>query len=284
MAVIPAFSWKSWAVLLVAVVVVYGRMLGNLAVEWWKNDDYSHGLLLPFALGYLVYQKREYWATLPIAGSWLGLVVVLFSQVVSLTGFLGAEFFLQRTSFVILIGGAVLFLFGWKHLWESAFALLLLLLAIPLPVLIFNAVALPLQLIASSCSEAALQLFNIPVFREGNILQLPNVILSVAEACSGIRSLMSLITLGVMMAYFLPVNWWLRCLFVISTIPIAILANAFRVTGTGVLGRFYGEAAAQGFFHTFSGWLVFVLAFAVLLGEVALLMKIKRMTMRKEES
>ena len=265
--------WAALAGLLLAVVWLYHRVLMGLASEWWKNDDYSHGLLLPFVLGYLIHQKKDYISTIPLRRSWLGLALIACSQAVHIVGFLGAEFFLQRVSFVMLLAGMVLFLLGWQHLWEGAFALLLIVLAIPLPSIVFNAVSFPLQLIASSWAESVLHLMNIPVLREGNILTLSSLTLSVAEACSGIRSLMSLITLGVMVAYFLPFRWWLRALFILSMVPIAIVANSFRVGGTGVLAHYYGEAAAQGFFHTFSGWLVFVFALAVVFLEVTLLMR-----------
>jgi exosortase len=265
----------AWLALAVTVGLIYWKILRDLALDLWKTDDYSHGILLPFALAYLVHQKKDYLKDIPIRWSWFGLLVVLGSQAINIVGYLGAEFFLQRISLVFLLAGVILFVYGWKHLWESAFALLLIALAVPLPKLIFNAVAFPLQLIASSWAEWFLQVLNIPVFREGNILVLPNMTLSVAEACSGIRSLMSLITLGVMVAYFLPFRWWLRALFIATTIPIAVITNAFRVSGTGVLAHHYGQAAAEGFFHTFSGWLVFVCAFALLLLEVTLILRLK---------
>lgn len=257
--------------LLVVSVLVYGKTLAGLAVDWWQNPDYSHGLLLPFALGYILYQKKDKLAAMAIRPSWLGLAIIVASQVVNLVGFLGAEFFLQRFSFLLFLAGLILFLMGPLHLAESAFALLLLFFAIPLPAIVFNAVSLPLQFIASSWAESFLRVCQIPVYREGNILMLAQQTLNVAEACSGIRSLMSLITLGVMIAYFLPFRWWLKALFIASTVPIALVANSFRVAGTGVLSSWYGEAAAQGFFHTFSGWLVFVCAFGFLILEVTLL-------------
>jgi exosortase len=264
----------AWLLFAAATLWIYGRVLMELAGEWWSNPDYSHGLLIPVAIAYLLYEKREALAALPIRPSWFGLVLIIGSQVVNLVGFLGAEYFLQRTSFVILLAGLVLFLGGWQHLRETAFMLLLLELAIPLPVLIFNVVALPLQLIASSWAESFLRVCQIPVLREGNLLFLAQQTLNVTEACSGIRSLMSLITLGLMLAYFLPFNWMTRVAFVLTTIPVAIVANAFRVGGTGVLATYFGQKAAQGFFHTFSGWLVFVFAFIVLLGEVTLMHKL----------
>jgi exosortase len=265
-------SWE-WFALLGAMLLVYAKTLAGLFGDWWENPDYSHGLLLPFAFAYIAYQKRETLAAIPVKPHWLGAVLILGSQAINLVGFLGAEFFLQRFSFLLFLAGAILFLFGFKHLWQSAFALVLLFLAIPLPSIIFNAVSLPLQLIASDWAESLLRACSIPVFREGNILVLSTQTLNVTEACSGIRSLMSLITLGVMLAYFLPFRWWIRALFVATTIPIALVANSFRVAGTGILGKFFGDAAAQGFFHTFSGWIVFVSAFAVLFGEVMILTK-----------
>jgi exosortase len=260
-----------WLVLVVSVAWLYGRTLAGLAVEWWRNPDYSHGLLVPFAIGYLVYEKRETFATIPVRPTWMGVVIIAGSQAINLVGFLGAEFFLQRFSFVLLIAGLILYVAGWRYLWESTFALMLLALAIPLPAVVFNIIALPLQLIASSWAESFLRVCQIPVLREGNILLLSQQTLNVTEACSGIRSLMSLVTLGIMLAYFLPVQWWVRMVFVLTTVPIAIVANSFRVAGTGLLASWFGEKAAQGFFHTFSGWLVFVFAFAVLLAELTFL-------------
>jgi exosortase len=257
--------------LIVTAAAVYATTLPGLVMEWWTNDDYSHGLLLPFVVGYLVFEKRKTWSTLPMQGSWWGLVLILLSQFVQIVGFLGAEFFLQRSSFVLLIAGIVLFVLGWEFLKEVSFILIMVFLTIPLPAIIFNAVALPLQLLASKFSEMVLTMLNIPIFREGNILQLPNLTLSVAEACSGIRSLMSLITLGVMMAYFLSGHWWMRACMIASTVPLAIGANVFRVAATGVLARYYGEKASTGFFHTFSGWVIFVIAFVVLTIELRLM-------------
>jgi exosortase len=265
----------AWLILLLLVGWLYGKMLASLVKVWWENDDYSHGLLVPFVLGYLVYQKWGLIRTWPVQRSVWGLLLIVGSQMVHLIGFLGAEYFLQRSSFVVMLAGVILYLWGWRHLWESAFALLLLLLAIPLPTLVFNAVALPLQFIASAWAEQFLRLLHIPVFREGNILALASINLSVAEACSGIRSLMSLITLGVMVAYFLPLRWWLRSLFILSTIPIAIIANALRVGGTGYLAHHYGEEVARGFFHSFSGWLVFVFALVVLMAEATILLRLR---------
>src|SRR5205823_7262587 len=148
-----------------------------------------------------------------------GLFIVLISQLFFLVGVLGSEYFVQRSSFLLMLAGCIVFLLGWAYLWESLFGLVLLQLSIPLPALIFNSIALPLQLFASAWAESALQLCRIPVYREGNILQLSTQSLNVTEACSGIRSLVSLITLATMLAYVLPVKWFARIILVISAFP-----------------------------------------------------------------
>ncbi len=275
--------WGPAVLTLALALWLYGKTVVDLFKDWWENPDYSHGLLLPFALAYLLYQKKEMLRALPLSPSNLGLITIMGALGINLVGYLGAEFFLQRFSLLLFLAGAVWFLWGGRHLWEMSFAFLLLLFAIPLPAIIFNAVSLPLQLIASSWAENFLRICSVPVFREGNILMLPHQTLNVAEACSGIRSLMSLITLGVMIAYFLPFRLWIRLLFVATTVPIALVANAFRVGGTGLLGRWFGNAAAEGFFHTFSGWLVFIFALGVLILEVMLLQKFWAVREKKSE-
>jgi exosortase len=264
---------RQWWWLLAVTFIVYGQIMWGLGIQWWTNDDYSHGFLVPFAVGYLLWEKREQLSRIPIKPSWLGFGVILFSQLVLIVGYLGAEYFLQRVSLVLFLAGLILFVWGWKYLAETAFGLVLVLLAIPLPAIIFNAIALPLQLLASEWAESFLRICQIPVYRDGNVLQLSKQLLNVTEACSGIRSLMSLVTLATMLAYFLPMRWWARLAFIATSVPVALAANAFRVAGTGLLARWFGEGAAQGFFHSFSGWLVFVIAFAVLLGELLLLQK-----------
>jgi exosortase len=272
---------RQWWWLFLAFALVYGQILASLVGEWWTNDDYSHGFLIPFALAYLLYERRDEIFTIPRVPSAFGYVVILGSQLILIVGFLGAEYFLQRVSMVVFFAGIILFFWGWKMLVETAFGLVLILLAIPLPAIIFNAIALPLQLFASSWAESFLRVCQIPVYRDGNVLQLSQQLLNVTEACSGIRSLMSLVTLATMLAYFLPMRWWARLAFIFTAVPIALAANAFRVAGTGLLARWFGDRAAQGFFHSFSGWLVFIFAFVILLAELFLL---QRLAPGKKES
>ena len=184
---------------------------------------------------------------------------------VLLAGLMGSEFFLSRVSLIVTLAGIVLFLFGWAHLRILAFPLAFLLLMIPLPAIIFNQIAFPLQLLASRVGESAISAANIPVLREGNVLVLANTSLEVAEACSGIRSLVSLMTLGLVFGYFADPRGWVRALIVASTIPVAIISNGARVAGTGIVAHYYGPSAAEGFFHEFSGWIVFIVAFVMIL-------------------
>jgi len=142
--------------------------------------------------------------------------------------------------------------------------LLLLLLTVPIPAIIFNQIAFPLQLLASRFGETAISACGIPVLREGNVIMLATTSLEVAEACSGIRSLISLLTLGIVYGYFMHSSLWVRWVLALSSVPIAIFSNGIRVAGTGVAAHVLGPEAAEGFFHTFSGWLVFLVAFAMI--------------------
>jgi len=248
---------------IVGLVVVYLPMLRKLVYDWGHDDNYSHGFLIVPIAAYLVWERREELIAARPSPSALGLVVVAVSLMTLVAGQLGAELFLTRVSLIGVLAGAVLYLYGWEHLRVVWFPLAFLLLMIPLPAIIFNQVAFPLQLVASRFGEAVLRLFDVPVLREGNVITLANTQLEVAEACSGIRSLISLLTLGVVYGYFTDKRFLVRLVIALSTIPVAIVANGLRVAGTGIAAYHYGEEAAQGFFHEFSGWVVFVVSLAM---------------------
>lgn len=266
---VRSLAW--WGLLVAATGALYGPTLVHLFRDWSDNPDYSHGFFVPLIAAAYLWQKRHALHDLPSKPTNLGILVALFSQGVFIAGSLGADLFLERASFLIFIAGAVLYLSGWRMLSETSFVLLLLLLSIPLPGVVFNSVAGPLQLAASSVAERLLDAVGIPVLRDGNLLYLKNQTLNVTEACSGIRSLATLITGGVVVGYFLPARWWLRPVFVLSSIPIALGVNALRVAGTGVLAQAWGEKWASGFLHLFSGWVMFIFASCLLLGEHRLL-------------
>jgi exosortase len=268
---------RQWWWLAAAFILVYGQIMRPLMQEWWTNEDYAHGLFTPFAVAYLVYDRRKELFNIHPSPSAFGLIVILASQALLLVGFLGAEFFLQRISMLLFIAGLIQYVWGWRALTKTAFALVLFLLAIPLPAIVFNSFALPLQLLASSLAEGILDMLHVSVYREGNILQLPNgLLLNVTEACSGIRSLVSLIALAAlttMIPRFRRMHWGARIAFIMSSVPIALVANALRVTATGLLAFNFGVASAEGFLHSFTGAFVFVFAFAALFIEMVILQR-----------
>jgi exosortase len=254
-------------------LLLYWRVIASLVRAWSTDDNYSHGfVIVPIAL-YFAWERRDRFAAAPIRPSLFGLVVVLGSMCLLMAGLLGAELFITRLSLLGTATGIILFLFGWRRLSVLIFPLAFLLLMIPLPAILFNQIAFPLQLTASRVGEFVITAANVPVLREGNLLVLPNTTLEVAEACSGIRSLVSLLTLGITFGYFADSRAWVRTLIALSTIPVAILSNGLRVAGTGIAAHRFGPAAAEGFFHEFSGWALFVVAFLMMLGLQRLLLR-----------
>jgi exosortase len=246
--------------------LLYFHVASKLLHDFATDDNASHGfLIVPLAM-YLAWERRKRLAGLALRPRAIGLLIVLASVGVLVAGTLGSELFLSRISMIGVLAGSVLFLFGWAHLRVLAFPIGFLLLMIPLPALVFNQIALPLQLLASRVGELTLMALGIPVLREGNVIVLAHTSLEVVEACSGIRSLAALITLAIVYAYFSDRRLSVRLPIVLSSVPIAVLANAVRVAGTGVAAQYYGPGVAEGFFHTFSGWVMFVVAFAALLG------------------
>lgn len=287
-----------WRVLAVvsALVFVYAYVLAKLSHDWWTDENYSHGLLIPFVIGFILWTEREKLRQGPYKPSTLwGGAAILLALFALWTGVAGAELFIQRISLVLMLAGVAVYFWGASLLRLVWVPLSLLLLAIPIPAIVLNKIAFPLQLFASSCAVSAMRLADIPVLRQGNVIEfmpLNSVAtkkLEVVEACSGIRSLMTLTTLAVVFAYFsypratggtgktgnetgktglfnAVRSWgfWRSTLIVLSAVPIAILTNAFRVSGTGILARYYGVKVADGFFHSFSGWVIYIVAFLLL--------------------
>lgn len=260
--------------ILAGFVLAYYNVLAKLLHDWANDDNYSHGfLIVPLAL-YLAWERRQKFLDIPASPTVLGLVVVAGSLFVLIAGILGSELFLTRISIVGTVVGVILFLGGWARLRVMSFPVAFLILMIPLPAIIFNQITFPLQMLASQAGESAMRTTGIPVLREGNVLVLANTKLEVAEACSGIRSLVSLVTLGIMFGYFTDQRAWVRTLIALSSVPVAILANAARVAGTGIAAHYYGPEAAQGFFHEFSGWMVFVVAFVLMMALQRLIVRL----------
>ena len=253
------------AALAAAIGLMYSGVLSSLVRQWATDDNYSHGFfVVPLAL-YFAWERRAALAAAPARPGLFGVVVILGSLVVWAAGLLGSELFLTRVSLIGVIAGTVWFVWGRWHLRILIFPILFLLLMIPLPSIIFNQLAFPLQLVASQAGETVIAAAGIPVLREGNMLHLPSRTLEVAEACSGIRSLVSLLMLAIVLGYFAEPRTGARVALAFAAIPIAIIANATRVAGTGLAAEWVSPQAAEGFFHTFSGWLMFVVAFGGLL-------------------
>lgn len=253
------------AALATAIGLMYAGVLSSLVRQWASDDNYSHGFfVVPLAL-YFAWERRVALGAAPARPGWPGALLIIGSLAVWAAGVLGSELFLTRVSLIGVIAGTVWFVWGRRHVRILIFPILFLLLMIPLPSIVFNQLAFPLQLVASQVGETVIAAAGIPVLREGNVLHLPARTLEVAEACSGIRSLVSLLMLAIVLGYFTEPRAGARVALALAAIPIAIIANATRVAGTGLAAEWVSPQAAEGFFHTFSGWLMFVVAFSGLL-------------------
>ncbi len=257
------FSWLTIAWVSVLLAVCYAPILYHLVVQWYTDEDMGHGFFVPVIAGFIAWQKRDQIAGLAPRPSLWGLAVMVWAGLQLYLATLGAELFTARTSFVISIIGAVLLLGGKQYLRIFAFPIFLLFFMVPIPAVIYNQLTFPLQMRASEAAEAAISLLQIPIIREGNVLELASQKLNVVEACSGIRSLLTLTFLSLVYGYFTEKRMWIRVALFFSTIPIAILANAGRVTLTGIIANYKPELA-EGLFHEAQGWVIFMVAFAIL--------------------
>jgi exosortase len=273
----PALGW--FAALLIGA---YFPILKLLVVQWSTDEDVGHGFFVPLVALYIAWQRRDRILALTRQPAWWGLAVMAYGGIQGYVGMLGAELFLQRTSFLITLVGLLLVVGGTGLVRELLFPLLLLPFMIPIPTVIYNQITFPLQLFASQVAEFSLGLIGIPVLRDGNVLELASQKLSVVEACSGIRSLLSLTFLSLVYAYFFDKHVWMRWVLLILTIPIAILANSGRVTITGILSEINPELA-RGFFHSLEGWIIFVIALVMLVATHAIIRRFGPRT-GKEES
>lgn len=258
------------------IAILYYKIVAGLISQWIQDPNYSHGFFVPFFCAWVLWKQRKTLRQMPGNGSWGGLVIVFGALAMLILGVLGAENFLSRTSLLFLVGGLVVYYRGWSTFRSVLFPWGCLFLMIPLPAIIFNQIALPLQFQASWLASSLLGWIGVPVLREGNIIQLPSLTLDVAEACSGLRSLVSLLTLSAIYGYLFESRTSRRVLLFVAAVPIAVAANAFRIMGSGLLGEYWGPDKAEGFFHTFSGVLVFCVSFALLLALHAVVFAINR--------
>jgi len=256
---------------LVVAIAIYAPVLYWLGVNWVEVEDASHGfLIVPLAL-YFAWERRKHLQKAKIEPSWWGVPFLAAAALGLAVGRLGVEYTSMRISFVLTLMGLVLLLLGRQSFRILLFPMAFLFLMIPIPQSVLNVITFPLQLFAADLAVKGLHLLEIPALREGNIIHLASGPLFVADACSGVRSLMALLTLGIVFAYFFRRSWAVRILLVASAIPIAILVNAFRVALTGVLTHYYGQAAAGGWIHQTEGFFTFGIAFVLLMVEARIL-------------
>ena len=243
---------------------LYGPTLGHLTAQWWHDPNFSHGFFVPLFSLFVVWQDRERLAQLPLQPSWSGLAITALALLVLIVGRMGAELFLARFSMVLLLAGLIILFLGWNFLRALLFPLAFLLLMIPIPTIVFNQITFPLQLLASRVAAGVLPVLGVPVLREGNVIVLPSMPLEVADACSGIRSLMSLGTLAIIYGYLMDRRVSMRVVLAVASIPIAVIANSMRIVGTGLLVQYWDPEKAEGFFHAGWGWIIFVISLAAL--------------------
>jgi exosortase len=261
----PSISWAALAWFSVLLIAAYLPVLTLLVWQWSNDENVSHGFFVPLVALYIAWQRRDRILAMERKPAWWGLAIMAWGALQGYVGVLGAELFLQRTSFLITLVGLLLMVGGTPLVRALAFPLLLLPFMIPIPAIVFNQITFPLQLFASQVAETVLGWIGIPVLRDGNILELASQRLSVAEACSGIRSLLSLSFLSLVYAYFFDTRVWMRWVLLFATVPIAILANSGRVTLTGIMSEINTELA-RGFFHSLEGWMIFLIALVMLVG------------------
>jgi exosortase len=258
-----SLPWVHIAWFGVLLLICYGPVLLRLGNDWIIDEDMGHGFFVPAIALYLVWLKHDDLLAASYKPFLPGIILVVLGALQLMAATLGVELFLARTASIVSLTGVVLTLGGFRLVRDLAFPLFLLVFMIPLPAIIYNQITFPLQLLASQIAEQTLTLVGIPVLRDGNILQLPSQRLSVVEACSGIRSLLSLSFLSLVYGFFFDKKIWMRWVLLVLTVPIAISANAFRVTVTGVLSEVNPELAS-GIFHSLEGWVIFMIALVLL--------------------
>jgi exosortase len=256
--------WMAIVWFTVLLGIVYFPIFSGLVWQWTNDEDVGHGFFVPVIAGFIAWQRREQILAAEYRPARWGVLLLIWGAAQAYIGTAGAELFLQRTSILITLVGMLLVFGGTKLVRMLAFPLLLLPFMIPIPGVVYNQLTFPLQLLASNIAANVLELLDIPVLRDGNILTLASQQLSVAEACSGIRSLMSLSFLSLVYAYFFDSKVWMRWVLLLATVPIAILANAGRVTMTGWLSENVSPQATKGVFHSLEGWIVFVIDLVML--------------------
>jgi exosortase len=258
--------WQVVALLLL-IGWLYASILARLLLQWVgpaHDPNFEHGIFVPLFALFVLWQDRKKLAAIASAPSWVGLPLVVLSLLMLVLGILGAELFFSRVSLLILLAGLSILFQGWTFFHAVLFPWAFLILMIPIPNLILQQITFPLQLLASGLATMLLELVGVPVLRQGNVIVLASMPLDVAEACSGIRSLLTLVTLAIIYGYLMETRTWVRVLLAVSAVPIAVAANSFRIFGTGLLVQYWDPDKAEGFYHALGGWLIFVVALIML--------------------
>ena len=255
---------------------LYMDPVASMVGEWYTDENYSHGFLIPVISGYLLWQRKDELAKARVSPANTGVLIAALGLLMFLVGNVAGENFTMRFSLLVVVAGAIIFAYGYGFFGAMLFPYMYLFFMLPLPFILYDAVAFPLKLMVTEYSVWALKLVGIPVLREGNIIELTNITLEVADACSGIRSIVSLLALSTAFAFFTQSRFHKRFILVALAIPIAIIANSIRVIGTGILASRYGAAAAEGFFHEFAGLVIFGIAIVMLVLSAIVLRKAGR--------
>lgn len=260
-------GWLNWSLLLITTVfllIAYRGGISELIVRWDKQEEYSHGYMLPFITLYFIWLKKDQIRQSEFSGSWLSLFIVIPALAIFLIGEVSALFILIQYSLIAVLFGIAISIMGWPEVKPVLTPLLLLVFAIPLPYFLEASLSANLQLLSSKLGVAFIRLCDIPVYLEGNVIDLGAYKLQVVEACSGLRYLFPLMGLGFICAYMFDTALWKRVVVFLSTIPITLLMNSFRIGVIGVLVDTWGISMAEGFLHDFEGWVVFMACMGIL--------------------
>lgn len=249
----------------------YWSTLTWLTAVDWAKEDFTYCYLIPVIIVYVLWERRQALADAKSSRSWAGLIPLLIGLALFWIGELSGEFFSLYVSLWLVVLGLCWMHLGWEKLKMVSFPFLIALTMFPIPNFLYGKVSVQLKLISSQIGVAMMRVYGMTAYREGNIIDLGFTQLQVVDACSGLRYLIPLIVLGILLAYFFKASLWKRLVVVISTVPLSILTNSLRIAATGILYEVWGAKVAEGFFHGFSGWFIFMFSLAVLLGEMYVL-------------
>jgi exosortase len=259
---------------------LYHKAIAMLILDWSIDPNFSHGFLIPFVALYMVWYKKNEIALISHEPSKTGIFIIILGMLVHIAGNVGSELFLMRFSMIITLSGIIIYYFGFKMFRKVLVPVAYLIIMIPIPSILWNKLAFPLQLFAANISSQSINLLNIPVFREGNILHLANTSLEVVDACSGLRSLTSLIALTGVFAFLAPLSTFKKWILFFSAIPIAVAVNVIRLTITGAMAAWIGPETAQGFLHDMSGLIIFGAALILVYIVFIIEMKIEKVVIK----